>query len=131
MTFLIDPRFIRLARIAFWLAFLIAVTLAVLPKPPELPIDRFGDRFAHMFAFSVLAALGSAAFPQTSIWRVAMRLSFLGAILEVVQSIPALHRASDIFDWIADTFAVLMVTAIAGWILKRQKQRQDRQVQSG
>jgi VanZ family protein len=119
MTFLNDRRFQRAAITAFWLALAFAVTMALLPKPPHLPIDRFGDKFAHMLAFATLAGLAALAFPQASTWRTVERLSFLGAAIEVAQNIPALHRDCDIRDWIADTVAVLVVTLILTPLLAR------------
>jgi VanZ family protein len=97
---------IRTFRAAFWSAAILAVVMAVLPKPPHLPIDRFGDKFEHMLAFSVLALLGALGWPAFSRWRVAWRLSLLGALIEMAQAIPVLHRDSDIRDWIADTLAL-------------------------
>ena len=45
----------RVARLAFWPAFVFALVMAVLPKPPSLPIDNLGDKFAHMLAFFTLS----------------------------------------------------------------------------
>lgn len=101
-----------LARIGFWLCTVIAVTMAVLPFPPALAIDSYGDKFQHVLAFSVLALLAAFAYPAAPRWRIIERLSFLGALIEVVQSIPALHRDCDIRDWVADTLAVLVVIAV-------------------
>ncbi len=101
-----------LARIGFWLCALIAVTMALLPIPPRLAIDNFGDKFEHILAFAVLALLAAFAFPAMPRWRIIERLSFMGALIEVAQSIPALHRDCDIRDWVADTLAVLMVMAV-------------------
>ena len=53
-------------------------------------------------------------------WRIAERLSFLGALIEVTQSIPALHRDCDIRDWIADTVAIVVVTVVMGLLLRRR-----------
>jgi len=39
-------------------------------------------------------------------------LSFLGALVEVFQSIPALHRDCDVMDWIADTFIIVVVLIV-------------------
>ena len=114
MQFLSNPRTIRLARLAFWVAAVFAVVMAVLPKPPETPIDRFGDKFAHILAFAVLAALATVAYGRQARWRIVERLCFLGAAIEVVQTIPALHRSPDVRDWIADTVAVLVVVLLAG-----------------
>lgn len=84
--------------------------MAVLPKPPRLPVEQFGDKFEHILAFAVLAVLANLGFPKTDRIRIIERLSFLGAVIEVVQSIPSLHRDCDVRDWIADTLAVLVVT---------------------
>ncbi len=108
-------------RLLFWLALIFAVIMADLPKPPKLMIDRFGDKFEHILAFSTLAGLAALGFPAAGRWRVAERLSFLGVIIEVTQSIPAINRDCDIGDWIADTLAIVLVTAIIGVFLPRQQ----------
>jgi len=100
------------AQTLFWLALGVAVTMAVLPHPPQLPIDRLGDKFEHMLAFATLTLLGTFAFPAMPRLVLAERLSFLGALIEVTQSIPALHRDCDIRDWIADTVAILVMTGL-------------------
>ena len=50
-------------------------------------------------------------------WRIAERLSFVGALIEVVQSVKWLHRDCDIRDWAADTIAILVVLGVL-WLLK-------------
>lgn len=119
MTLLHNPRFQLAMRLLFWLALIFAVLMADLPKPPKLPFDRFGDKFAHMLAFATLAGLAALGFPAAHRWRVAERLSFLGALIEVSQSIPALHRDCDILDWIVDTLAIVVVTAVMSLLLSR------------
>jgi VanZ family protein len=47
--------------------------------------------------------------------RLLAALSLFGALIEVVQAIPALQRDSDIKDWIADTVAVAVVLVIVWW----------------
>lgn len=106
-------RFRFVATLLFWAALIGACVLAVLPQPPEMPTDRFGDKINHILAFATLAGLAALAFPDTPRLRVVERLSFLGALIEVVQSIPVLQRNCDVRDWIADTLAVVVVTAIA------------------
>ncbi|TCP36974.1 hypothetical protein [Sphingomonas sp. BK235] len=91
-----------------------AVTLALLPHPPQ--VANVGDKWQHMFAFGTLTMLSVLAFPASSLLRIGERLSFLGAMIEVLQSIPSLHRDCDIMDWVADTtiiVAVLVVVAVA------------------
>ncbi len=100
-------RLTTLAALAFWLCLVGAVTLALLPHPPQ--IKELGDKTQHMLAFAVLALIGSFAFPRMTKARLGERLSFLGALVEVAQSIPALHRNCDIYDWLADTAAIVLV----------------------
>ncbi|MFN3518915.1 MAG: hypothetical protein ACK4YT_05660 [Sphingomonas sp.] len=88
--------------------------MALLPHPPKVPIDS--DKYQHMLAFGTLTILSVLAFPQTPLLRIGERLSFLGAMIEVVQSIPVLHRDCDIMDWVADTAVIigmLVVVAIS------------------
>ena len=115
-----SPRSLLLLRTLFWAALAFAIVMATLPKPPHLPIDSLGDKFEHMLAFATLAGLGSAAFPRIPLPRLGERLSFLGALIEVVQSVPALHRDCDITDWVADTCAVAIVLLIA-WGLRGRR----------
>ncbi|BEV01676.1 hypothetical protein [Novosphingobium olei] len=106
-------RLIDLAELgAFWLAASFAVVMAVLPKPPRVPLDRYGDKVEHIVAFATLSFLAVLAFRHTPRFRIIERLSFLGALIEVVQSIPALHRDCDIRDWVADTFAIIVVVGV-------------------
>jgi VanZ family protein len=99
-------------RIVLWAAIAFAVVMATLPKPPKIYIDQFGDKFEHMLAFAVIAFLAAIAYPNARLARIVERLSFLGALIEITQSIPALHRDCDIFDWLADTAAVIVVLTI-------------------
>lgn len=103
-------RFGGFAEIAFWIGLASALTLALLPHPPHL--HEVGDKAQHMLAFGMLAFLGAFAFPHYPKARLAERLSFLGAMVEVLQSIPSLHRDCDINDWIADTLAIIVVLSV-------------------
>jgi len=96
--------------------------MALLPHPPHLPIDSLGDKFEHSLAFSVLALLGTSAYPAMPLPRLGERLSFLGAMIEVLQSIPALHRDCDILDWVADTIAIIAMLSI-GHLVRRSRVR--------
>ncbi|MEN2789376.1 hypothetical protein ABC974_07060 [Sphingomonas oligophenolica] len=104
----------------FWCALTGALVMALLPHPPHLPIDRFGDKFEHSLAFSVMTLLGVLAYPAMPLFRLGERLSFLGAIIEVMQSIPSLHRDCDIRDWFADTIAVVVMLGIVGLVRQRR-----------
>jgi len=113
-------RFERCARLLFWLALAGAVVLALMPQPPQLPTDRFGDKFNHILAFATLAALAALGWPRAEKLRVVERLSFLGALIEVAQAMPALHRDCDIRDWAADTLAIVAVTAVFAMLARRR-----------
>ena len=115
-----SPAVRRVATVLFWLALAIAVTMALLPHPPSLPIDRFGDKAEHMLAFATLTLLADLAFPKLPRLLLVEHLSFLGALIEVAQSIPALHRDCDIRDWFADTAAILIVTGLI-WLWRKAR----------
>lgn len=99
--------FSRLAMLAFWPALLFALVMAVLPKPPELPTDNLGDKFQHMLAFFTLTVLAGCGWPRFPVVRLALWLSLVGVGIEVVQSIPVLHRTADWLDWLADSLAIV------------------------
>lgn len=102
----------RIAFVLLWVAIFVAVVMALLPHPPALPIDRYGDKVEHMLAFGVIALLAAMSYREVPLARIGERLSFLGALIEVGQSIPALHRDCDIRDWIADTIAVIVMLSL-------------------
>lgn len=104
----------RTARAIFWAAACFAFVMAILPHPPEVPGEP-NDKVQHIIAFATLAVLGSFAYPATALVQLLLRLSLFGAMIEVVQAIPALHRDSDVLDWLADTAAVLVVLLIVRW----------------
>jgi VanZ family protein len=84
--------------------------------PPLLPWDKA----EHFIAFFVLTGLSLAAFPRLSLVRIAAALSAVGAAIELIQALPFVHRDCDVWDWVADTIAVLAVMAVvAGASLRR------------
>ena len=113
MTFA-DWRAGRAARLLFWAAFVFAFVMAVLPHPPEVPGEP-NDKLQHIAAFATLALLSSFAYPAIGLGRLLIRLSLFGALIELVQAIPSLHRDSDYKDWIADTLAAGLVLALVWW----------------
>ena len=108
----------------FWLALAFTLVMAWLPHPPSVPGNP-NDKIQHIAAFTCLSLVGAVAFPDFSLARLGERLSFLGAIIEVVQSIPALHRDCDFRDWIADTIAIVIVLlAVAAYRRSRRSMPQ-------
>jgi VanZ family protein len=119
---LVDWRATRTARLVFWAAAVFAFVMAVVPQPPQLP-GAPSDKVQHIAAFAMLAVLSSFAYPATKVTRLLASLSLFGALIEVVQAIPALHRDSDVVDWIADTVAVAVVLVIVSRLRRRRAQR--------
>jgi VanZ family protein len=110
-----------LFRAAFWAAFAVALAMALLPQPPQLPGDP-PDKVLHVLAFLTLTALALAAHPKASRLRLAIALSAFGALIEILQMIPILNRDAQWLDWIADTGAVLAVLTVAA-VLRRLQPR--------
>ena len=102
---------IRLARLLLAVALVTAVTMALLPRPPHLPVE-VGDKWLHMAAFGTLTILSAAGYPDMPLHRIGERLSFLGALIEVFQSIPAIGRDCDVMDWVADTVVIIGVLVV-------------------
>lgn len=101
-------------RAAFWVAAAFAFVMAILPHPPQIPLEP-NDKVQHVAAFATLALLGSLAYPRTSLLRLLVRLSLFGALIEIVQAIPVLHRDSDVLDWLTDTLAAAAILLVVRW----------------
>lgn len=114
-----QQRRLVILRIALWAAALFAFVMAIIPIPPQLPGEP-SDKVQHMSAFVVLGALGYFAYPRTKRLLIGAALSLFGALIEVVQAIPILHRDSDVLDWIADTVAAALVLLILHWLVSRR-----------
>lgn len=111
-------RRVRIVRTIFWAAAFFAFVMAVLPHPPQLP-GAPSDKVQHIAAFLVLGALASFAWPRTSPVYLATALSLFGAVIEIVQLIPALNRDGDPLDWIADTAAAGLMLIFLHWLRSR------------
>jgi hypothetical protein len=103
------------SRVIFWAAMAFAFVMALLPQAPQLPGSP-SDKVQHILAFAVLAGLGSAGYRSTPLLTLLIGISLFGALVELLQAIPALHRHSDPVDWLTDTVAVAAVlTGIRLW----------------
>ncbi len=109
-------------RILFWLALVFAVTMAILPHPPQLPGEP-SDKFQHMLAFATLSVLGVLGYPGVSRLKIVLGLVVVGAGIEIVQMIPSLHRDAELMDLVADTFAILVMVGVASLALGLRKTR--------
>ncbi len=95
-------------RLLFWSASLFALVMALLPRPPRLP-GELDDKIQHIIAFAVLALLARSAYRRTRMLVLLVGLSLFGAAIEVLQTIPVLHRDGDPLDWAADTASAALV----------------------
>jgi VanZ family protein len=108
---------VKPAQILFWLAAAFALTMASLPHPPELPGEP-SDKIQHILAFAVLAGLAAVSFQNRSGLWLFVALAGFGALIEIFQLVPQLHRSSDVRDWLADAAAsavVLTLFRMPGW----------------
>ena len=102
-----------MARALFWLALVFALVMALLPQPPALP-GTPSDKTQHMIAFAVLSLLAALAYPQARLGEIFIAMAALGALIEVLQMIPALGRDAEFVDWLADCAASLAMLALVG-----------------
>ncbi|PKB19532.1 hypothetical protein B0I00_1768 [Novosphingobium kunmingense] len=98
----------RALRILFWLLLATALYFALDPRPPRGPLDRLGDKWEHMIAFATLTFVAVLAWPRRSVWRIAVLLAGFGALIELLQAYPAIHRDSDWRDFVADCVAIAL-----------------------
>lgn len=114
-----QQRRLAILRIVFWGAAIFAFVMAIIPQPPQLPGEP-SDKIQHMSAFVVLGGLAFFAYPRAKRLMIAAGLSLFGAFIEIVQAIPSLHRDADVFDWIADTVAAVVILLVLQWLLSRR-----------
>ncbi len=98
----------RLVRGLFWVAVIFALVMASLPQAAALPGNP-NDKLLHILAFAVLALLAAFAYPRARLLAILVGLSLFGAMIELVQLIPALNREADWIDWATDTLAAAAV----------------------
>src|SRR5580692_9116539 len=97
----------RLAQVAFFAALIFTFYSAVIPPQKALQLVPW-DKAEHFLAFYALTGLGVAAFPRRNLFAVAALLSAFSAF---VQGLSIVHRDRDLWDWIADTAAIVMALA--------------------
>ena len=100
-------------RLLFWLLLGLTLMMALLPHPPHVVLDRFGDKAEHMVAFFTLTLVADLGWRDARRWALLGWLAAFGAAIEFLQEIPALQRDSDWHDWVADVLAVLLALALA------------------
>lgn len=108
----------RAARIAFVFCACFAFVMAASPTPPSIPGEP-PDKIMHMVAFATLGALAAAGFRRIGVAPLFLGLTAFGALIELVQAIPLLHRDSDVVDLLADMAAAFPALALVRWLAIR------------
>jgi len=98
----------RLSRTLFWLAMLLAYTLAIVPGNPGIVSNDKGN---HALAFSALGLLARIGWPGTAGWKQAVALTAFGGFIELSQAMPFIGRDASWADLAAD--AIFTVAGIA------------------
>lgn len=105
-------------RVLFWAAATFAFAMAVLPHQLQVPLSP-SDKVQHIAAFATLGLLSVWAYSATPVVTLIIRLSIFGALIELVQAIPVLHRDSDVVDWFADSIAAGLALLFVAWVRER------------
>lgn len=103
------------SRVLFLLLVVVVLYLTLSPNPPHVALDTipYGDKIEHFTAFAALALMARLGFPGRPDWQLLEHLSFLGAMIEVIQATPDLQRDCDWHDWLADSMGALaMLVAV-------------------
>ena len=105
------------AKFTFFAALLFTFYSAVIPPEHAVHLVPW-DKAEHFIAFYALTVLAAAAFPKRHVLLIGVMLSAFGALIEVVQGLPIVHRDKDVWDWVADTLAIgaaLTPMLLVGW----------------
>ncbi|KRB85928.1 hypothetical protein ASE00_04030 [Sphingomonas sp. Root710] len=99
----------------FWALVAGAYVAAIVPSR-QAPDIGAGDKVNHIAAFLVITLVGRTAYRRKPAWLLAGGLSLFGVLIELTQAIPALQRDASLWDWVADSIAILVALAAAGVI---------------
>ncbi|HEX3396240.1 MAG TPA: hypothetical protein VHS76_06030 [Steroidobacteraceae bacterium] len=123
------PLLLKIARVAFFAALIFTFYSAVVPPAHALRLTPW-DKATHFIAFYTLTGLAVAAFPKCNLALIAALLSAFGALIEIVQGLPSVHRDRDFWDWVADSIAI--ASAMAPMLLSwwREQVRSSERVNS-
>ena len=97
---------------------LATITVSLIPAPPPLDV-RFGDKFAHVAIYAVLAIWFAGIYTRSCYPTIAAGLILLGGGLELLQSTTG-YRMGDWNDFVANGLGVVMGLMVArlglgGW----------------
>lgn len=98
--------FLRLLQVGFWAALIFTLVGAFAPASHVENLLPW-DKAQHFLAFYALSVLAAGAFPKRSLIVIGSVLSGLGALIELIQATPFVARDGNVFDWVADTAAIV------------------------
>lgn len=101
----------RLPRVIFFVT-LIGTLLAAFLPDADAPTLGGSDKLNHIAAFVTLSVLAAWAWPRTRLWRIAVAMSAIGGMIELVQAIPFIARDAEWADWYADSTAAVAALAV-------------------
>lgn len=88
-------------------AALLALVIFLCLEPPDGGgASRINDKLAHFLAFFALSGWFAALVERRFYWLVALGMLSVGGLIEVAQSLMALGRSADVFDFVADAAGV-------------------------
>ncbi|MFT8735844.1 MAG: teicoplanin resistance protein VanZ [Zymomonas mobilis] len=98
-------------KVIFWLTLLAAYGLAIMPAADTIHLAP-SDKIDHIIAFVTLTILACLGWQKTRSFKIAVGLGLFGALIELTQAIPFIHRDAELADWLADISAVLFVLLV-------------------
>ena len=102
----------------FWFCVIAGVALALTPATEhEKPWFPQSDKLQHAASFAILVGLGWLG-RFRSMWRLALGLVLLGAVIEVLQSFTS-TRTAECGDLLADMLGVCVGLAVAAAVERR------------
>lgn len=113
----------RTFRVSFYTAAVLTTVTALAPSVPFEPGFSNFDKVQHFAIFALLAGLALFGFPRAPGRLIVERLSFFGAGIEVLQSIPALNRDCDVFDWATDTLGAAVAVLVLARLVPALRSR--------
>ena len=116
------------AAIACWLATAFAYVEAIAPQARSVHVARW-DKMDHMLAFFTITLLARLGFPRLRVLTLFLLMALFGAIIEISQAVPFIHRDAEWDDWFADVAATLIGLLVAwpiGVVLSRREGRLPR-----
>lgn len=94
-----------LAKIAFLGAAGFALWSALVPADDSPGLFPW-DKLAHFTAFYVVTLLALPAFPRAHVAAIAVGMTGLGVLIEILQMLPVVNRDSDVKDIVADVLGI-------------------------